>query len=91
MNTINEFKKYMDGWKEQEKYIFMLNYIREKEGEKLDQLLKEIMRKVDDETESNLLVPNGLNALLSRNFLDSVVSYYRYMKAKKMLEESKNE
>lgn len=92
MNIIKEVEEYMIkyDWKKRKEILIMLNYMRNKEGEKLDLLLKNIMDKVKDPKESSVLVPNGLYALINKNFLDSSISYYRYRKAKKMLEESKN-
>ena len=93
MNPIKEVEEYMIkyDWRTREDLMIMLRYISEKEGEKLDLLLKETMRRVKDPKESCVLVPNGLIGLINHNFLDSAVSYYRYRKAKRLMEQSKNE
>jgi len=78
-------------WRDREDIIILLRYIKEKEGEKLDLLLKEMLRKINNPQESCTTTPNGVHALINRHFLDSAVSYYRYRKAKRLMEESKND
>ena len=88
---IDKFKDYIVHWNKQDQVIVMLKYIKELEGEKLDNLLLAIMEKLRDPKESNVLVSNGLTALINQNFLDSSVSYHRYLKAKDFMRRSKDE